>query len=73
MDIKTLLLLTPVLLIQLVLIIISLVNIIKKKKTKYLNKPIWIVLILFITYIGSICYLVIEGTDSSEGEDDESN
>ena len=70
MDTTTILLLSPIIAIQLTLAIICLVNISKKPKTKYLNKIIWVPLILFVGYIGSIAYLILE---SSQGEEDDSN
>ena len=67
MDEKTILLLIPIAIIQFILMAVALVNVIKKPKTKYLNKTIWIVLIIAVSYIGSIVYLVIEGgTDDSD-------
>ena len=70
MDEKTLLLLIPVAIIQAILMIVALVNVIKKSKTKYLNKPIWIALIIFVGYVGSIGYLLVEGghDDSDQSE-----
>jgi len=50
----------PLLLIWLILIIINLINISKKEKTKYLTKPIWIAIILVFSYIGNIAYLLLE-------------
>ena len=57
---NTLLMIIPLLLIWLILIIINLINISKKEKTKYLTKPIWIAIILVFSYIGNIAYLLLE-------------
>lgn len=62
MDDKTMmLLLIPVVLIQLVLMIINLVNLGKKTKTKYLTKIVWIFIVILGGYVGNICYLILEG------------
>jgi len=62
MDNKTMiLLLIPILLIQLILMVINLVNLYRKQKTKYLNKAVWLVFIILFSYIGNIAYLIIEG------------
>ncbi|MCL2320674.1 MAG: PLDc N-terminal domain-containing protein [Oscillospiraceae bacterium] len=55
------LLLIPLILLQLILMIINLVNISKKAKTKYLNKTVWVIFILLLSYIGNVAYLLIEG------------
>ena len=60
-----LLLAIPVLIIQLFLMVINGINLFKKEKTKYLNKPIWLVIILIGSLVGNIIYLLIEG-----GQDD---
>jgi len=59
-ETQIILLLTPLILIQLILVIVCLVSVSKKEKTKYLNKLAWILIILFINLIGSIAYLLIE-------------
>jgi len=68
MDTKMWLLLTPILLIQLILMIINLINISKKSKTKYLSKIIWVFIVILTSYIGNICYLIFESGD--DGQDD---
>ena len=70
MDKTTILLLTPIIIIQLILMIINLVNISKKNRTRYLSKIIWVFIVILTSYIGNICYLILE---SSEGEEDDSN
>jgi len=56
----TLLLISPLIILQLVLMIINLVNLYKKKATKYLNKAWWLVIIILGNLIGNIIYMVVE-------------
>lgn len=63
---KTILLVIPILIIQLVLTIINIINIKDKIKTKTLNKTIWIIIILLGNIFGNICYMIIE-SDSDYG------
>ena len=56
----TLLLISPLIILQLVLMIINLVNLYKKKKTKYLNKGWWLAIIILGNLIGNIIYMVVE-------------
>ena len=60
MNTTIILLLIPIILIQLILTIINLINISKKTTTKYLNKIIWIIIIIGVNYIGNILYIVLE-------------
>lgn len=66
METKIIFLLIPVLLIQLSLVVIALRDILKKGKTTYLDKTIWIVLILFISLFGPAAYLLLEGKEDNE-------
>ena len=45
--------------------IFSLVKVLKQTQFKYLNKVIWIVIVVFIQIIGPIIYLVVERGDQS--------
>jgi len=56
----TLLLISPLIILQLVLMIINLVNLYKKKMTKYLNKAWWLAIIILGNLIGNIVYMVVE-------------
>lgn len=56
--------LIPVFIIQIGLMVIALINLFKNEKVKILNKPIWILIILFVNLIGPIIYLLF-------GRDDE--
>ena len=55
---QLLLLLTPIIIIQLVLMIVALWDLIKREKTKG-PKWLWAVIILVVNFIGPILYLVI--------------
>jgi len=62
MDTQTMILLViPIIVIHVILVVINLLNIKKKTRTKFLTKSIWIIIIIFIQIIGSIAYMVIEG------------
>jgi len=63
------LLLIPFVIIQLTLIIVCLVNISKKTVVKYMNKPLWVIIIIAINFIGPICYLVLEGEQNDSDKD----
>ena len=58
---KLILLLIPIIIIQLILMITNLVIVLRKTKTKYFNKIIWVVVILIFSYIGNIACLILEG------------
>lgn len=58
-------LLAPIILIEIGLMIFSLVKVLKQTQFKYLNKVIWIVIVVFIQIIGPIIYLVVERGDQS--------
>lgn len=58
-------LLAPILLLQLGLMILCVIKIVKQTKFTYLNKPIWLVIVILIQLIGPISYLVIERGDKS--------
>jgi D-alanyl-lipoteichoic acid acyltransferase DltB (MBOAT superfamily) len=55
------LLIAPILLIHIALIIRNLIHISKKTKTKYLNKTVWILIMVCIQFIGNIAYILVEG------------
>ena len=60
LDTKTIMLLSPIILIQIILMVINLINLSKKTQTKFLNKIIWLLIIVLGSLIGNIIYLVIE-------------
>lgn len=51
---------TPILLIQLGLIIFCLIKVLKQTTFKFLNKPVWMMIILFVQLFGPIAYLLLE-------------
>src|SRR5690625_3695598 len=51
--------LIPLILLQLLLMITALVMAIRQQTFKYLNKPVWVLIILF-NLIGPILYFVLE-------------
>lgn len=55
---QLLIMVIPILLLQLVLIVISLYHLFKKG-CKNLNKPVWLLIILFVNTIGPILFLLI--------------
>jgi hypothetical protein len=57
-DLGTALLLAiPILIIEIILIVISLVDLSKRKKVQFDNKIIWVIIIVFLNLIGPILYL----------------
>lgn len=52
--------LIPVLLIQLGLIFFCLKKVLKQKTFKYLNKSVWLMIVLFVQLFGPIAYLILE-------------
>ncbi len=66
MDSQFILLLIPFILLQIILQVIALINLRKKSKTLYLDKTIWIFIILLGGFIGATFYLVLEGKEHRE-------
>lgn len=52
--------LIPLILLQTVLMITALVMIIRQQEFKYLNKPVWILLVIFLNLVGPVLYFVLE-------------
>ncbi len=52
--------LIPLILLQAVLMITALVMIIRQQEFKYLNKPVWILLVIFLNLVGPVLYFVLE-------------
>ena len=55
-------LLIPILIIQMALVVIALWDLIKREKTRG-PKWLWLIVILFINFIGPIIYLVVGRED----------
>lgn len=64
-----LLMLAPLLVIELGLMIFALIKLIRASKTRFFNKAIWALLIIFIHLIGPILYLVLEGGGAHDSSD----
>ena len=52
--------LIPLILLQAVLMITALVMIIRQQEFKYSNKPVWILLVIFLNLVGPVLYFVLE-------------
>ena len=52
-------LIAPLLIIELVLLVIALVDLIRRQEVKYLPKWVWALIILLFSLIGPISYLII--------------
>ncbi|HBV23478.1 MAG TPA: hypothetical protein DEB42_06825 [Jeotgalicoccus sp.] len=52
--------LIPLVILQSVLMITALVMIIRQQEFKYLNKPGWILIAVFLNLIGPVLYFVLE-------------
>jgi hypothetical protein len=53
----------PIVVLELILIIVALVDLIRREKTRYLPKWAWVILIIFIQFFGSIGYLIFGRED----------
>ncbi len=53
----------PLVLIQLILVVIALVDLIRREKVRYLPKWLWAIIIIFGELIGPIIYLIIGRED----------
>ena len=61
---KYLPLIAPLLIIELVLLVIALVDLIRRQDVRYLPKWGWALIILFISMIGPIAYLILGRQES---------
>ncbi|MBA2795609.1 Uncharacterised protein [Streptococcus porcinus] len=51
----------PLILLQILLIFIALLKLRKLNQTRYLSKPTWVLIIIFINLFGPIAFLSLEG------------
>ncbi len=61
--------LIPLLVLQVVLLVVALVDLIRRERVRGGNKVIWIVIIVLFNIIGPIAYLLagrLEGADSGD-------
>lgn len=68
MDTMLLLVALPLVLIQLALIIYNVRNLNKIAETKYLNKTIWLLIIIFGNLLGNICFMLLEGNNNDRNQ-----
>lgn len=52
--------LVPLMILQLILAFTALVMLIRQDSVRYMNKPIWAIIILLFNLIGPILYFVLE-------------
>lgn len=52
--------LIPLAALQLILMITALVMAIRQQTFRYLNKPVWVIIIVLLNLIGPILYFVLE-------------
>lgn len=52
--------LIPLLLLQAVLMITALGMVIRQQDFKYLNKPVWLLIVVFLNLLGPVLYFVLE-------------
>ncbi len=63
MNTELILLLLPLIIIQFALMIWAILKLLPKTETKYLTKPIWLLIIILVSMFGPIAYLVLEGDE----------
>ena len=61
-------LLMPIILISLGLMIFNIINLLNKSETKYLNRNIWLIIILLGNLIGNIAFLAIESEKNDDSD-----
>ena len=62
--------LIPVFILSLSLMIIALVDLVKREKVRGNSKVVWVLIIIFINLIGPIVYLVAGRSEESEEVED---
>jgi hypothetical protein len=60
---KILPLLIPLIILQFGLQIAALVNLYRRKKVRFNNKAVWVIIILLGSMVGSIIYFIAKGDD----------
>ena len=62
--------LIPLVILQVAIMVVALVDLVKREKVRGDSKVVWALLIIFINLIGPIVYLIAgRGEDPPEGED----
>ena len=52
-------LLIPLIIIELALLIIALVDLIRREQVKHFPKWVWVLIIVLLNFLGSIAYLIL--------------
>ena len=52
-------LIAPLLIIEIVLLVVALVDLIRREQVRYLPKWAWAVIIIFLNFIGPVAYLIL--------------
>ncbi len=61
--------LIPLILIDLVLLVVSLVDLVKREHVRGGNKIVWVLIIIFINLIGPIIYLIFGRQEKPDDSD----
>ncbi len=70
MEIKEILpFLIPLILIELVLLVVALVDLVKREHVRGGNKIVWVLVIIFINLIGPIVYLLLGRQEKPDDSD----
>jgi hypothetical protein len=70
MEIKEILpFLIPLILIELVLLVVALVDLVKREHVRGGNKIVWVLVIIFINLIGPIVYLIFGRQEKPDDSD----
>ena len=67
---KLVILLIPLVALELTLMIVALVDLVKRERVKFDNKVVWALLIVLVNIIGPVVYLVW-GREEEPGSDDD--
>ena len=55
--------LIPIIIIELVLMVTALIHVLRHDNYKILNRPVWVVIVVFIQIIGPVIYFVFGRSD----------
>lgn len=57
-------LLIPIIVLQLILAIVALIHVLKHPRYRFGNRPMWILIVLFIQIIGPVLYFAVGRDDN---------
>ncbi len=60
--------LIPLLILELVLLVVALIDLAKRERVRGGNKVVWLLVIIFINFIGPIVYLLFGREESRAGD-----